>query len=240
MEETTASMVNFVDLDIDGRRVGVNPFRFSVGRTNNAVPDIIVMHTTTASTISALRTARTNERRGSYHFIIAGTNANDVENNLATVDNNHPNGVRDGTIIMCTPITDTAFSNGTSVTPSDNAWYGNSTHPLVRDRGGNANRYTIGIGFGDMNWNRGELTAAQINSAANLLYLLREQVQETWGHWIEIARDTANMAQSTVIGHSDVTPVSSGRNGCPILPPATSFPFTEIINRLNSLPVVRP
>jgi len=88
-----------------------------------------------------------------------------------------------------------------------------------------------------MNWNNGQLTQAQINSAAHLLNSLRAEVFSRWNRWVD-------MHTLSVIGHNDVTPTYSGGSSrsCPRLPTHTNvvFPFAAIINLLNSFPILFP
>jgi len=77
---------------------------------NSWIPDLMVMHTTSHSTRSAVNTlknAGSGNNVGSYRFIIAGSDVN------ATQSHKHPAGVRDGAVIRCVPVINTAFANGT-------------------------------------------------------------------------------------------------------------------------------
>jgi len=180
---------------------------FRVGR-NGWVPDLIVLHTTTNTTQSAINWITNPTSNVSYHVIIAAN----------------------GNVTRAVDIGNTAFANGTG---TGNRHHSHSTNHLVRSRTANANDYTISIAFGDMNLNQGNLTLAQINTAAMHLNILRAEIMMRWNRWVDLSR-------MTIIGHNEVTPLHTGRNGCPILAPATSFPFVQIIQRLHELPILLP
>ena len=176
------------------------------------IPDMIVMHTSAGSAQSAIQTAFAGgNNRTSYHFVID----------------------RHGTITQLVPISDTAWSNGTT-TDSSNRSFIWSTHPTVRSRNTNANHYTVGIGFADAGpqasagppfiGTNGRITAAQVNAGAWLIEHIRYEIWETYGVTIPINR-------STVIGHNEITPRTTGQppGGCP----GREFPFNEILSRVR-------
>jgi hypothetical protein len=109
-----------------------------------------------------------------------------------------------------------------------------STHPIVRGRNTNANFYTVSIGFGDAGpqpfanspfiGTNGRITSAQINAGAWLVEYIRYEIWENYGITIPIDR-------STVIGHNEITPRTTGRppGGCP----GVDFPFNDILIRVR-------
>lgn len=175
---------------------------------NDWIPDLIVMHTTGNTTQSAINTITNAANRVSYHFIIASN----------------------GRVTSAVDIANTAFANGTG---SGNLAPSHSTSSIVRSRAANANDYTISIAFGDMNLNSGHLTSAQIDAAASLLNGIRADVHSRWNHWIDMGR-------TRIIGHNEVTPrYADGRSrSCPLWDRNVPFPFNQIIQRLNQLPVL--
>jgi len=176
------------------------------------IPDMIVMHTSAASAQSAIQTAFAGgTNRTSYHYVIDSY----------------------GTITQLVPITDTAWANGTTVDSSNRSFMW-STHPTVSSRNTNANYYTVSIGFGDAgpqpwaSWpyigTNGRITAEQIIAGAWLVEHIRYEIWQNYGITILINR-------STVIGHNEVTPRTTGQppGGCP----GVEFPFNEILSRVR-------
>jgi len=163
-------------------------------------PDLIVLHTAGGSTQSAIHTAfnHTGSNRTSYHFVISST----------------------GVITQLVPIADTAWANGTRVGDSLRC---NSLalNEVVRSRFVNANLYTVSIGFGDAGpaWG-GHITQAQIAAGAWLIQHIRYQIWELSGLTIPVDR-------TSIIGHRDINPRTTGINGCP----GASFPFDTVVNR---------
>lgn len=183
---------------------------FRVGR-NGWVPDLVVMHTTTSTTQSAINWITSPESNVSYHYIIAAN----------------------GNVTSAVDIANTAFANGTN-TSIPNLHPSLSTNHIVRSRTANANYYTISIGFGDMNLNNGHLTNAQINATAGMLNIIRADVMSRWNRWIDMSR-------VTVIGHNEVAPryQGGGSRACPRLRPYyVPFPFGQILQVLSQMPIL--
>jgi len=171
------------------------------------VPDMIVLHTTAGSAQSAINTSFRNHgsNRTSYHFVVAG----------------------DGTITQIVPLTDSAWGNGTTTGTGldSHIW---STHPVVRSRPTNANHYTVSIGFADAGptaaHTSGHISPAQIYAGAWLIEHIRFEIWRIYGLTIPINR-------STVIGHNEITPRTTGHppGGCP----GPLFQFDAIISRVR-------
>ena len=167
------------------------------------VPDKIVLHTAGGSTQSAIHTAFNSftNNRTSYHFIISSN----------------------GTITQLVPITDTAWANGTRHGDNlrCNTW---AQSEVVRNRHVNANLYTISISFGEAgpaSWiGGGRISQAQIEAGAWLIQHVRYQIWELYGLTIPVDR-------TSIIGHRDINPRTTGINGCP----GPSFPFDTVVNQ---------
>jgi|GEM_PF-3738532 len=186
--------------------------RWCIYEHRDWMPDMIVMHTAAVNAQGAIQGAFSGvTNRTSYHFVID----------------------RHGTITQLVPITDTAWANGTTVDSSNSShiW---SAHPTIRSRNTNANYYTVSIGFGDAGpqasasspfiGTNGRITEAQINAGAWLIEHIRYEIWQEYGINIPINR-------STVIGHNEVTPRTTGQppGGCP----GIQFPFNDILNRVR-------
>jgi len=120
---------------------------------------------------------------------------------------------RDGRIVQAVGIEDTAWANGTT-TGTDNRSNSHSRLAQVRERGGNANSYTISIGFeGRSHETAGSLAPAQFEAGVWLIGHIREEVARIYG--VEIPAEN-------IVGHADITP--RWKPNCP----GREFPFEEI------------
>lgn len=129
-----------------------------------------------------------------------------------------------GKICQCVGLDKMAWCNGTSTTAGANNYYGYSTVPLIQQLGGNANWYSISIEFeGYYSKTKGALTDAQIKSAVWLINHIREQVKDTYNHYIPITRDY-------IVGHYQINPKT--RASCP----GESFPWAQLMANLETTP----
>ena len=172
----------------------------TTGRNGNGhTPDIIVCHTTGGSFPGSIDWVTSPTSQVSYHFMVSTS----------------------GDVKQCVDIANQAWANGTSVTAGDNRHSSNSTLAVVRDRGGNANLYTISIGFEETHSKmNGSLTAKQIDAAVALIRYIQSEVRRMFGADIPANRQH-------IVGHNEITPLT--RPDCP----GADFPFDEIIRRLG-------
>ena len=170
----------------------------AAGRQGHA-PDIIVCHITNGNFPGSVEWVTNPASQVSYHFMVS----------LA------------GEITQCVDIADTAWANGTSVTAGDSRHSRNSTLAIVQGRGGNANSYSISIGFeGVHSKTNGRLAPAQVDAAVRLIEHIRCEVSRNFGVNIPTAR-------THIVGHFEITPLT--RPNCP----GAGFQFDEIIRASN-------
>lgn len=163
------------------------------------IPDIIVCHITEGAFPGSINWVMNPQAAVSYHFMVS----------------------RAGTIYQCVDIRDTAWANGT-----DNAGGSrdnrHSRLAVVRNRGINANLYTISIGHeGRYSQNKGALTFEQYKATVSLINQIRGEISSIWGMEIPLTRNN-------IVGHACITP--RHRPNCP----GPLFPFDEIIDHLQA------
>ncbi|MCL1882132.1 MAG: cell wall hydrolase, partial [Defluviitaleaceae bacterium] len=127
---------------------------------------------------------------------------------------------REGEIIQAVGIENMAWANGTT-NSGDNRDNRHSTIPTIVERRINANLYSVSIGFGDMP--TGNPSEQQLASAVSLIRHIQSEVERIYNYTIPLTR-------ARIIGHNEVTPRT--RPDCP----GRSFPFDELIRRLNESP----
>ena len=171
----------------------------TVGRQGHT-PDLIVCHITNWNFPGSIDWVTNPAFQVSYHFMVSNA----------------------GEITQCVDIAHTAWANGTSVTAGDNRHSQNSTLAIVQGRGGNANNYSVSIGFeGVHSKTNGRLTPAQLDAAVRLIQHIRSEVNRIFGVDIPIAR-------THIVGHFEVTPRT--RPNCP----GADFQFDEIMRGLGA------
>jgi len=164
------------------------------------VPDMIVCHTTEGSFDGAVSWLTNPESVASAHFVVA----------------------RDGRVIQLVQLADTAWSNGTSTTPTDSRWFGHATLSLVRERATNANRFTVSIEHeGKVAETGGALAPAQLDTTVALITHIRTEIKRLFAKEIPVNRQH-------IVGHHEINPRT--KSTCP----GPKFPFDEIIRRLNT------
>ena len=168
----------------------------AAGRQGHA-PDIIVCHITNGSFPGSIDWVANPASKVSYHFMVS----------------------RAGDVTQCVDVADTAWANGTSMAAGDSRHSRNSSLAIVRDRGANANLYTVSIGFeGVHGKTNGRLPPAQVDAAARLIGHIRSEIRRLFGSDMPAAR-------THVVGHFEITPLT--RPDCP----GADFPFGEILRR---------
>ena len=160
------------------------------------VPDFIVCHQTGAGFQSAVNTILNPRAQVSYHFVVSHT----------------------GEVVQAVDIASTAWANGTRL-DGGNMDSRHSQIEEIRNRGRNANQYTVSIGFADTG--SGMLTPLQFTAAVDLIRHIASEVHRLFGIEIPFTRDR-------IIGHSDIVP--RHRPGCP----GRDFPFENLLDRLNA------
>ena len=173
----------------------------STGRSD-WTPDIIVCHITEGSFEGAVSWLTNPASQVSSHFVVA----------------------QDGRVAQLVKIEDTAWANGTSSNPSDSRSNQNSRLAAVRERGVNANLYTISIEHeGRLSETQGALSPKQLTATTALIAHIRTEVKRIYGKEIPISREH-------IVAHADITP--KWKPNCP----GEKFPFNEIINYLKNPP----
>ena len=167
---------------------------------NGQVPDMIVCHITEGAFDGAVSWLINPQSQVSSHFVVA----------------------RDGRVAQLVDIENTAWANGTSNMQSSNLWHGHSTLAAVRNRGINANHYTISIEHeGRFAETQGALSPQQLEATINLVAHIREEVKRIYGKEIPITRQN-------LVGHHEITPRT--RPNCP----GAKYPFDTILARLQT------
>ena len=171
-------------------------------------PDVIVCHITEGTFDGTVhwitRADLPPEQRVSYHFVVA----------------------RNGRIVQCVDLCNTAWANGTTRN-NDNRDSRHSSLQLVRDRGVNANLYTVSIGFeGRLAQTNGALTTVQLEAGVWLIAHIREEIQRLFS-----TRGVAfPLNRQHIVGHHEITPRT--RPNCP----GHKFPFDAIVQYLYVKP----
>lgn len=175
-----------------------NTPNFTSGRSGQ-VPIMIVCHTTCGSFDGAVSWLCNKESKASSHFLVA----------------------KDGRVVQLVDIAYTAWCNGTNTDKNSNKYVGNSTIKKVREKGGNANNYTISIEFEGLESDKGKLTKTQLETAIELIEHIKNEVKRVYNYEINYTTDE-------IVGHCHLTP--KWKPNCP----GKDFPFLELIKKLNS------
>lgn len=129
---------------------------------------------------------------------------------------------RTGRIRQFVDITRMAWANGTTTVAADSRFVGLATVPLIRQLGGNANWYTVAIGYeGFLNQGNGALTSKQLEAGAWLHRYIRGQVKRLYDHEIPMNRQH-------IVGHYEINPRT--RPNCP----GAAFQWDELISMINN------
>lgn len=165
-------------------------------------PDLISCHITQGSYNGAITWLCNPESNASSHFVVS----------------------RAGEITQLVDIQHAAWINGTSSKPDKPYHTGYSNLQIVKDRGVNANRYTIGIEHeGIYDRTLGELTKEQEEATTWLIQYICNEVYRIYGKSIPVDR-------KHVVGHCDIAP--RWKPCCP----GQKFPFDRIISKLTENP----
>ena len=164
-------------------------------------PDIVVCHITEGTFDGTISWIMNSTSQVSYHFVVA----------------------RDGRIIQAVDICNTAWANGTTHN-GDNRDSRHSPLHTVRDRGVNANLYSVSIGFeGRLAEKQGALSTAQLKAAVWLIAHIREEIQRLYS----VRGDSFKTDRQHIVGHHEITPRT--RPNCP----GRQFPFDAIVQYLH-------
>lgn len=173
---------------------------------NGWKPDMIVSHITEGSYTGAVSWLSNPASKASSHFVIS----------------------KQGEITQLVDITDTAWTNGTSITEGRNTHYSKSSLKKVRDRKTNANYYTVTIEHeGRHHEANGALTPKQLEASIWLHKHIRAEVKRLYGNDIPIDREH-------IVGHYQINPIT--KPNCP----GINFQFDKIIASLKGGAEVKP
>lgn len=126
-----------------------------------------------------------------------------------------------GQVCQCVPLDHMAWCNGTSTDKTDSRYFGHSTVPLVQQRGGNANEYSVSIECeGYYKDAQGALTIPQLHALAELIVYIKTEVKRLYGADIPLTRER-------VVGHYEITPKT--RANCP----GQAFPWGELMQMIS-------
>jgi len=167
-------------------------------------PDVIVCHITEGTFDGTVSWINNPTSQVSYHFVVG----------------------RDGRIVQAVDICNTAWANGTTRN-NDNRDSRHSSLQLVRDRGINANLYSVSIGFeGRFAQTQGVLTDIQLEVAVWLIAHIREEIQRLYS----VRGTLFPLNRQHIVGHHEITPRT--RPNCP----GRYFPFDAIVQLLYRKP----
>ncbi|MEG0771085.1 MAG: peptidoglycan recognition family protein [Clostridia bacterium] len=170
------------------------------GDRRGYVPDLIVMHIAEGNFEGTVDWFSNKASSVSSHFLIG----------------------KDGRIAQFVPINKAAFTQGTSVNPKSNVYFGLSTLPIVVERKTNANYYSISIEYeGFYKDTKGAITPEQFNSTIFLLKHINAEMQKVYNTQIPLNREH-------IVGHYQINPKTKAND------PGEMFPFDEIIKAVNS------
>lgn len=128
---------------------------------------------------------------------------------------------QEGQICECVPLDKMAWCNGTATDASDNRYYGHSTVALVRQRGGNANQYSVSMECeGYYSRTQGALTDKQLDALVWLIRKIQSDVKAQYGNTIPFDR-------AHIVGHYEINPKTKPH--CP----GERFPWDTLIGRLK-------
>ena len=125
-----------------------------------------------------------------------------------------------GDVYECVPLEYAAWANGTTTVSTSKVYYGNAANPVVKQRGGNANLYSVSIEH--VNEWGGNLTEKQLAATIELHQYIRNEIKHLYGYDLPLDRDH-------ITGHGEVCPKSRPDNSCP----GKSFPFEKILSALK-------
>ena len=164
-------------------------------------PDMVVCHITEGAFNGTVSWINNPTSQVSYHFVVA----------------------RDGRIVQAVDICNTAWANGTTRN-NDNRDNRHSPLHVVRDRGVNANLYTVSIGFeGRLAEKQGGLSAAQLEAGVWLIAHIQSEIQRLYStRGVSFKFDRKH-----IVGHHEITPRT--RPNCP----GPQFPFDAIVQYLH-------
>ena len=130
----------------------------------------------------------------------------------------------DGRICQCVPLDRMAWCNGTSTDKTANTYFGLSVLDLVKQKGGNVNKYSISFEFeGFYSQTHGAITDEQLNAAAWLIQHDQEEVKRLYN--VDIPADRQH-----IVGHFEVNPKT--KPCCP----GEKFPWSELMAKLQGKP----
>lgn len=158
-------------------------------------PDVICCHITDGAYNGAVAWLSGRQSGISAHFVVG----------------------KNGQVSQLVSLAEAAWCNGTQSTEPTGAKYvGRATSALVRQRGINANRYTVSIECEGNEHTHGILTTKQFAALVQLVKYIRQQVKTLYG--VTISFDRAH-----IIGHCEITPIE--KPDCP----GRSFPYDRLI-----------
>jgi len=168
------------------------------------VPDMVVCHITEGAFNGTVSWITNPASQVSYHFVVA----------------------RDGRIVQAVDICNVAWANGTTRN-GDNRDARHSPLYTVRDRGVNANLYSVSVGFeGRLSEKQGGLSKAQLEAAVWLIAHIQAEIQRLYS-----TRGVAfKFDRKHIVGHHEITPRT--RPNCP----GPQFPFDAIVQHLHGTP----
>lgn len=167
-------------------------------------PDMIVCHITEGTFDGSVTWITNPVSQVSYHFVVAC----------------------DGRIVQAVDICNTAWANGTTRN-NDNRDSRHSSLHMVRERGVNANLYTVSIGFeGRLAETQGALTQEQLEAALWLIAHIREEIRCLYS----VQGTLFPLSRQHIVGHHEITPQT--RPNCP----GPKFPYDVIIQYLHVKP----
>ena len=164
-------------------------------------PDIVVLHNTGGTSISS-----------AHHWFL---------NNVSYTSAHFLVGL-DGEVRQYVDLKDGAWCNGTSADKTQNAFYGNATNNIVKNRSQNANLYTVSIEFvGNVS---DVLTEKQIETAVQLINHIKIEVKKIYGRDLKIDREH-------LIGHYEIVPKTRAYCG-------KNIQYNLLIDRLKIIEMV--
>jgi N-acetyl-anhydromuramyl-L-alanine amidase AmpD len=135
---------------------------------------------------------------------------------------------QDGRVTQLVSIEDTAWCNGTSPSPGQTTYSGNSILKNVRDRKTNANLYTVSIEHeGIWATTKGRLTVKQLGTTIELIAWIRSEVKRIYNVVIPLDREH-------IVGHYQISPIN--KPNCP----GALFQFDTILNVLQDRELAQP
>lgn len=166
---------------------------------NGWVPDMVVSHITEGEYSGAVSWLQNPASQASSNFVIA----------------------RDGRVTQLVDLRHGAWTNGTSMNPSSNSYNGKSKSAMVRQRGDNANYYTMTIeNEGVYAQTKGAITERQFESTVHILEFMRNEVYRIYGRYLPFNTDRFT-------SHDVITPGTRSND------PGELYPFEELIDAVS-------